>query len=134
MLFGAKKTDLSRKDALSARPVQLVQAQVAPATDDGVTKLTISLKSTRWSGWLFRLPEGATKTFELDELGLFVWNSCDGKTSVQQMIRRLSRERKLTLREVEVATLQFLQTLIKKGLVGIPVEKEPSGKPQEQKR
>jgi hypothetical protein len=127
MLFGPKRTDLSRQDALSVKPVQLVQARFA-ATDDGGAKLTVRLKSTGWSTWLMRLPEGATKTFELDELGVFIWNSCDGKTSVQQMIRRLARERKLTLREVEVATLQFLQTLIRKGLVGAPVREDKDGK------
>lgn len=134
MLFGSKKTDLSRQDALNVKPVQLVQGKLV-ATDAGGMNLTIPLNSTRWSGWLFRLPKGATKTFEMDELGVFIWNSCDGKTSVQQMIRRLSRERKLTLREVEMATLQFLQTLIRKGLVGVPVQhSHNSGKRQEQQR
>lgn len=133
MLFGSKKTDLSRQDALNVKPVQLVQGKLV-TTQDGGSKLTIPMNSTRWSGWLFRLPKGATKTFELDELGVFIWNGCDGKTSVQQMIRRLSRERKLTLREVEMATLQFLQTLIRKGLVGVPVEHNNSGKRQEKKR
>ena len=55
---------------------------------------------------------------------MFVWTSCDGKTTVQQMIQRLAKERRLTLREVEVATLQFLQTLTRKGLVGMPVESD----------
>lgn len=120
MLLKSKKKPFSRDDAMAARPVQLVQAKVA-STDDGGAKLTVPLRSSRWSTWLFRLPEGATKTFELDELGLFIWNSCDGKTSVQQMIRRLARQRRLTLREVEVATLQFLQTLTRKGLIGMSV-------------
>lgn len=127
MLFGRKKTDLSRQDALAVKPTQLVQAKFTD-TGDGGAKLTVPLKSAGWSTWLMRMPEGATKTFELDELGVFVWNSCDGKTSVQQMIRRLARERKLTLREVEVATLQFLQTLIRKGLVGVPVREDRAGK------
>ena len=123
MLFGSKKKkgDLTRQDALGAKPAQLVKAKIL-ATEDGGAKLTIPLRSTRWTGMIFRLPDNATKTFELDELGLFIWNSCDGKTSVQQMIRQLSRERRLTLREVEVATLQFLQTLIRKGLIGVQVK------------
>lgn len=123
MLFGSKtkKEDLTRQDALGAKPTQLVKAKILP-TEDGGAKLTVPMNATRWTGMIFRLPEGATKTFELDELGLFIWNSCDGKTSVQQMIRQLSRERKVTIREVEVATLQFLQTLIRKGLIGVQVK------------
>ena len=123
MLFGSKKKkgDLTRQDALGAKPEQLVKAKIQ-VTEDGGAKLTIPLQTTRWTGMIFRLPENATKTFELDELGLFIWNSCDGKTSVQQMIRQLSQQRRLTLREVEVATLQFLQTLIRKGLIGVQVK------------
>lgn len=129
MLFGSpkKKLDMNRQEALAARPVHLVEAKVLPDQDGGA-KLTVPLKPMRWTGAIFRLPAGATKTFELDELGLFIWNSCDGKTSVGQMIRRLARERKLTLREVEVATLQFLQTLIRKGLIGVPVKKDVAEK------
>ena len=123
MLFGSKKKKgaLTRQDALGAKPEQLVKAKIL-VTEDGGAKLTIPLQTTRWTGMIFRLPENATKTFELDELGLFIWNSCDGKTSVQQMIRQLSQQRRMTLREVEVATLQFLQTLIRKGLIGVQVK------------
>ena len=64
----------------------------------------------------------ATKTFEFDSIGLFVWNLCDGKTSVQQIIRMLAREYRLNLREAEVPTLQFLQTLAKKGLIAMTVK------------
>jgi hypothetical protein len=130
MLFGSKKKaqdGLSRGQALAARPVQLVRGKFVPIPDGGA-KLTVTLKPAAWSNWLFRLPEGASKTFELDELGVFIWQSCDGKTSVQQMIRRLAQQRRLTLREEEVATLQFLQTLIRKGLIGVPVEKQKAGK------
>lgn len=113
-----KPAALTRQEAMSVRPIQLVQAETT-ATPEGL-RLKVPLKSTRWSGWL-GLPEGATKTFELDALGAFIWNNCDGKTTVQQMIQRLAKERRLTLREVEVATLQFLQTLTRKGLVGMPI-------------
>jgi Coenzyme PQQ synthesis protein D (PqqD) len=119
--FGSKKTSsISKQQALSARPVQLVKCELTE-TPDGGAKLQIPLKQTTWSNWLFRLPQGAMKTFELDSLGLYVWRSCDGKTSVQQIIRRLAKEHGLTLREVEVATVRFLEVLVKKGLVGMTV-------------
>lgn len=126
MIFSrkSKAPPLSRHDALAVKPVQLVSAEVT-VTPQGV-RLKVPLKATRWSAWL-GVPEGATKTFELDELGRFIWDSCDGNTSVQQMIQRLARERRLTLREVEVATIQFLQTLTRKGLVGMPVASGKKG-------
>lgn len=122
-MFGLGKKDkkkLSKEEALAARPMQLVRCELTQ-TPYGGAKLKIPLKQTRWAGLIFRVPDGATKTFELDALGLFVWQHCDGKTSVQQIIRKLAKEHDLTLREVEVATVQFLQTLVRKGLVGMSV-------------
>ncbi len=120
--FGEKKKTVSRGEALAARPVHLVKGELVP-TADGGAKLKVPLKPGRLTGAIFRMPEGTTKTFELDALGLFVWNHCDGSNSVQQIIRKMAREHRLTMREVEVATIQFLQMLIKKGLVGMSVEK-----------
>ena len=68
------------------------------------------------------MPAGATKTFELDPLGLFVWQACDGKTPVRQVIKRLARHYNLNEREAEVSTLAFLRTLMRKGLIGIPAK------------
>jgi hypothetical protein len=62
------------------------------------------------------------KTFELDELGKFVWDTCDGKTAVRQIIRRLADRYNLNDREAEVATVAFLRTLTRKGLVGMAIE------------
>ena len=69
-------------------------------------------------GWFMRLPAGATKTFELDPIGKMVWEQCDGKTSVQQIIRKLSKFCRITPAEAKPATLSFLQMLGKKGLIG----------------
>jgi hypothetical protein len=101
--------------------VQLVKA-VLTERPDGGANLEVPIRQTHWTGWFYRVPAGATKTFELDTLGLLVWNSCDGRTSVQQIIRKLSKRYNLTLREAQVPTLGFLQTLVRKGLVGMPVE------------
>ena len=61
------------------------------------------------------------KTFELDELGKFVWDACDAKTSVRQIIRKLAKRYNLNDREAEVATVAFLKTLTSKGLIGMAV-------------
>jgi Coenzyme PQQ synthesis protein D (PqqD) len=120
MLFRKKHSDLSRTDALSARPVRMVEAAMSK-DETGGGKLKVTLESPRWAGWLFRMPTAATKTFEFDELGMLVWDSCDGKTSVQQMIRKLAKRYNLNLREAEVATVRFLQMLTKRGLIGLSV-------------
>jgi hypothetical protein len=126
MIFRRRKPKISRQEALAVKPVRLVEAEMEQ-TEDGGGKLKVPLRQTRWNGWFFRLPQEATKTFEFDSLGILVWSSCDGRTSVQQIIRRLARKYNLNLREAEVPTLRFLQTLVKKGLVGMPVVEKKSG-------
>jgi hypothetical protein len=122
MFFRKRKPRLSLEQTLSAKPLRLVEAD-AKEREDGGINLKVSLKQMRF-GWLLKMPEGASKTFELDEMGRMVWENCDGKTSVQQMIRKLSKRYNLNLREAQVATITFLNMLTKKGLVGMAVKKE----------
>lgn len=120
MFFGGKsKPRITLSQQLAAKPVRLVEAR-QQRDEKGGASLKVTLKSNgRWNSWLFRVPEGATKTFELDALGLLVWEHCDGKTSVQQIIRKLAKQYNLNLREAQVPTLSFLRTLVKKGLIGM---------------
>jgi hypothetical protein len=108
-------------DVLAAKPLRLFAA--APIeTSSGQWRLTVPLKHASWATRLLRVPSNATKTFELDDLGKLVWDACDGKTDVRQIIRTLASRYDLNQREAEVATLAFLRTLMRKGLVGIPVK------------
>lgn len=118
-----KKPSLTHDEALEARPLRLAAAKLE-ASADGSAKVKAPMRPPRWGGWLFRMPEGATKTFELDSVGVFVWDCCDGKTSVKQIIHKLSKKYDLNLREAEVSSLTFLQTLARKGLIGMQVDKK----------
>lgn len=123
MFFRRKKPRLSPEEALDAKPLRLVEAQMEPLPDGG-GMLKVKVRQPAWGRTIFRLPEHATKTFEFDNIGVFVWECLDGKTSVQQIIKRLSKRYDLNLREAQVPTLKFLEMLIRKGLVGIPMEKK----------
>jgi hypothetical protein len=122
VLFGKRKPRLSLEQTLAARPLRLVDAQASEREDGGIN-LRVPLRQMRF-GWLLRVPRGASKTFELDEMGRLVWDHCDGRTTVQQMIRKLSRHYNLNLREAQVATITFLNILTRKGLVGMAVKKQ----------
>jgi len=119
--FNAKRDRFTREQQLAAKPIQLIDAKLTE-TSSGA-KLQVPVKPRRLAGLLLRLPKGTTKTFELDPLGLLVWQSCDGKTSVQQIIRKLAKRYNLNLREAEVPTLTFLSTLARKGLIGLEIER-----------
>ena len=119
MLF-RKPPRPTKSQVLAGKPVR---APDAKQTDAGGGKwtITIPLRSAKTGGWasrLLRVPEGASKSFELDELGKFVFDACDGKTTVAQLIRRLAKQYNLNEREAEVATMAFLNTLARRGLIG----------------
>ncbi len=126
MFFGKKKPRLTLAQTLAARPLRLVEAEVHKREDGGVN-LKVSLKQMKF-GWFLKMPEGATKTFEMDEMGRMVWELCDGKTAVQQMIRKLAKRYNLNIREAQVATTTFLNMLTKKGLVGMTLTSGDVGK------
>ncbi len=124
MLFGSKKPRLTPSEALAAKPIRLVETEMQLHETGG--KLNVPLRSRKFAGWLFKLPDGASKTFEFDAIGVFVWDSIDGRTSVQQLIRKLARKFGLSEREAAVSTNLFLQTLGRKSLIGWNVEKKKS--------
>jgi Coenzyme PQQ synthesis protein D (PqqD) len=127
MLFSKRKPALTRQEQLASRPVQLVTGELTP-TADGGGKLKIKLGQKRVAGWLLRMPAGATKTFEFDALGKFVWDHCDGKTNVGQISRKLAKLYKISEREAHVATEKFLVMLARKGLIGAAVKTKDDSK------
>jgi hypothetical protein len=116
----SKENVPTREQTLAARPVRLVEDAVT-LDGKGGGKLTVKLRQTKWSGVVFHMPDGATKTFELDEIGLLVWNACDGKTSVRRLVESVAKKYGVSLREAEVSTMAFLQTLAKKNLIGLAI-------------
>jgi hypothetical protein len=75
---------------------------------------------------LFWVPD--KRTMVLDQIGTQVWDMCDGKTTVEAMIKRLSEDHKLNNKEAEISLLAYLKQLGQKNLVGFVVEKKDLGK------
>ena len=123
MIFRRRKQPVvTRDEALKAKPRRQVDVEVEMDSTGG-GRLKVPLSPPRWGRSVFRVPPGTTKTFELDAIGVFVWRHCDGKHTVQQIIRKLAGEYSLNLREAEVPTVQFLHTLARKGLIGLSLER-----------
>jgi hypothetical protein len=109
---------MTRQQQLASKPLRLVDAPMV----DG--RLTVKIQPQRWSGWLLRMPRDATKTFEFDSIGQMVWSLCDGKNSVQMIVRKLAKTYGVSEREAQVATEKFLIMLAKKGLIGAAVKRD----------
>jgi hypothetical protein len=109
-----KKPTIGRQQHMALKPLRAKDAVVERRPDgSAVVKLPVR------GSWPFRPPPGASRAFELDEMGLLVWDSCDGRTTMTGVIRKFAAHYSLNLREAEVATLKFLQTLARKRLIGM---------------
>lgn len=71
--------------------------------------------------WM-RLPP--TKTFELEEVGAFVWRRCDGATTFDAISKALCKEYKMNRLEADASLSAFIQTLTQRGLVTILVKQK----------
>jgi len=114
MKLAKKNPAMAREEHLALKPLRARDALVERKPDGGA-RVKLPLRGS----WPFRPPAGATRVFELDEMGLLVWDSCDGCTTLLELIQKISEHYSLNLREAEVATLTFLKTLARKQLIGM---------------
>lgn len=116
-----RKPILDRLQALAAVPVQT--PVVKRERKSGKVYLTVEFERPGWQRTL-GADQHCERTYGLDAYGFEVYSFCDGTHSVQQGIERFAKQHHISLPEAELAVTSFLQTLIKKGLIGMAVEKE----------
>ncbi len=64
------------------------------------------------------------KKFELEPIGAFVWNLCDGKHTFEGISKRLREHFKMNRVEADAALLAFLQMLHQRRLITLTFGKE----------
>ena len=133
MFATKKKPRLTRDAMLESRPARN-ELLAWEKTEEGEVRITVTRQETwktRLLSKLFYIPE--KRTITLDEVGAQVWQMCDGRTSVADMIEGLRDRYKLDRKEAEVSLLSYLKTLGQKRFVGFLVEgaqKAASGGPR----
>ena len=93
--------------------------------DKNEVSLVIPQKDKPWvkiTSKIFMIPD--KRVVVLDDVGSFVWTLCDGKTSVENIVRRLCNKYSLTRKEAEVSLLTYMRQLGKRGFVGFAVSKD----------
>jgi len=82
-------------------------------------KVLIKVRRSDWLGvllrWLTSRP--VHRQIELDEIGGFVWNLCDGFHSVADIAEELEQRYQLSRREALASLAEFLSQLQKRGLI-----------------
>lgn len=122
LFFSSRKPKLTRQQSLSAIPVRNEKIQVEMDDDIGEASLIIPRRDDWWvrlMSKVFFVPE--FRKITLDELGTFVWNQCDGSTTVGEIIQRFAKRYKLERKEAELSMIAFLRQMVKKRLIGLAV-------------
>ena len=115
---------LSREQSMASMPLRNPMLTES-VEDDGIVRLAIPRKEAWWVKLLsrvFYVPK--RRRIALDELGSFVWQQCDGETTVRTLIDKFCKKYKLNRKEAEVSMVAYLRQLAKKGLIGIQVPKD----------
>ncbi len=117
--MGRRGVRVSRETWLRARPVRAVEDY--EVGDDGSATILVEIKPR---GLLSRIlsavsivPPPRYKRIVLDPMGTRVWLLCDGRHTVEDIIRRLVRETGLSRRSMEIAVYKYITMLVEKGLV-----------------
>lgn len=125
-MFGRKpKPAINRKQMLMSTCVATRTLNVK-RSKDGLVTLGVPLRAPPLLRKILGRHAGETseRDIELDEIGSVVWEMCDGKTTIRNMIQHLSERYKLNRKEAEVSLTAFIRSLAKKGLVAIIVPKK----------
>ncbi|MEC8645894.1 MAG: PqqD family protein [Candidatus Latescibacterota bacterium] len=93
--------------------------------DEGEVQISVVRQDTwkvRLLSKLFYIPK--KRKITLDEVGTEVWQMCNGRNTVGDMIEQLSETYQLNRKEAEVSLLQYLKTLGEKRFIGFVLEGE----------
>jgi len=77
---------------------------------DRVSRITRTM--ARW----LRVP--TERKVELDEVGAYVWELCDGSHTVDVIVQQTGKHYKMNRREAEVSVTMFLQMLHERNFIG----------------
>ncbi len=135
-----KRPDVDRGKVLKAFPLrnQLITWEL---DDKGEASLVIPQKDKfliRLTSKLFMLPN--KRVVVLDSIGAFVWQMCDGKHTISQIIKALQKKHQLTRKEAETSLFTFIKQLGRRNFIGfaIPTETKPNAaalqKPEQKRR
>ena len=109
---------IDRSKIFSLRPIRH-QAIEWETNNEGEAVLQVPHRKDKLGktvSYWFRLPE--SRAVQLDEVGTFVWNLCDGSSTVESIILQTSKKYKMNRREVEISVTTYLQMLAERHFIG----------------
>jgi hypothetical protein len=119
-----RQPKISKQRALNSYPVR---NQAVEWSADGEETVLVLRRREDWVGRMlslfFVVPK--ERKLGLDRVGSYVWQRCDGRHTVAELMQDLARRYKLNRKEAEVSLAAFLRQLGKRKLIAIAVPTEP---------
>jgi len=127
-----KNPALPREDVLRLRPVRnpvvTWEAEAVDEAEDDTGDeteippkyvLNLPTKQDKFAKILTRMFKGpSSRKVQLDEFGSQVWDRCDGKHTIEELVRFTCETYKLNRRQGEVSVLAFMRMLSERRLIG----------------
>lgn len=119
-----KRPDVDRTQVMKSFPVrnQLITWEI---DDKGEASLVVPQKDKLWvrlTSKLFMLPN--KRVIVLDSIGTYVWQMCDGKHTISQIIKSVQNQYQLTRKEAETSLFTFMQQLGKRNFIGFAIPQQ----------
>ncbi|RLI37360.1 hypothetical protein DRO55_01495 [Candidatus Bathyarchaeota archaeon] len=110
-----KETPISRDEFLKLKPVRN-PALKWEKNEKGEVTIRIPIKSKGFAAKI--LPTVKERRIRLDQVGSFVWELCDGKRTVKDIVDLLNKRYKLLPYEAELSLNTYFNQLSKRRLLG----------------
>ena len=110
---------ISADKLLAAVPHRNAAVQTEPS--GAALLVSVPLKRPRWLvpplSWV--IPFRGTRRIELDAAGRAVFELCDGRRTVEEIVESFAKTHTLSFRESQLAVTQFLRELLRRGIIAI---------------
>ncbi|MHA1995496.1 MAG: PqqD family protein [Candidatus Hodarchaeales archaeon] len=119
-----KALHVTKEEFFSLKPIQSTFITILKEKDD---QLLLELNITKFKKKSLRkrlIPSPNYKKIQLDKLGKFTFELCDGNNTVKQIIKKFQETFKLTLTETETAVTKYLTILNARHLIGWQIPQE----------
>ena len=110
----------SWRGMLRATPVRNTAAETVQHGPDELS-LSVKTKRPRYMvpplSWI--VPMKPTRTVRLDRVGMQIWNLCDGRRTVEEIVDEFAELHRLTFHEARVAVTGYMRQLVQRGVLAI---------------
>ncbi len=104
-------------------PIRNRRVTVERSADGATVSIEVELQRSGWQAWLRRfIRDRDRRRYELDRLGTEVYDSIDDRKSFLTLVDEFAARHKLTYFESRGLLMQYLQALMRRGIVAIGVQ------------